>query len=255
MKRRQEQVNTKHILGVILIAFSLFSTIGALGWVLGYWDNSLQETYRGHDIYYFPQPNVYGVDIGGDSSDWPFNAGLQGCRNLIDSWLDEPDHIETYRDFEIYQIQGFRLYYAINGKETTAKWVLLESLKEYIDTEYYPTRVRIIKGEKETWIIYRQGTYPIIYWAETEGFKSPVFSSLATAKEYVNTKLETAEPEETSDNPENPEVRDPIPGNLKGERETIRDRLDAQRGMISAISGVFGLGFIALGEAERRDED
>ena len=255
MKTRLAQINAKHVVGVFLIALSLFSTIGAFGWILGYWDNSLQETYRDHDIYYFPNINVYGVDIGGVPSDWPFNAGLQGCKYMIDSWLDEPELVEIHRDFEIYQIQGFKLYYAVYGEETTAKWVVLEELKEFIDAEYYPTRVRTINGGQDIWIVYRQGTVSVIYWAETEGFKSPVFSSLTDAKEYVSIKLAAEKPEEVSDNPDFPDIQDPIPGGLEGEGDTIEDRLDAQRRMVSVISGVFGLGFIALGEVERRDDD
>ena len=255
MKTRLAQINAKHVVGVFLIALSLFSTIGAFGWILGYWDNSLQETYRDHDIYYFPNINVYGVDIGGVPSDWPFNAGLQGCRNMIDSWLDDPELVEIHRDFEIYQIQGFKLYYAVYGEETTAKWVGFEELKEFIDAMYYPTRILTIHGDQDTWFIYRQGTYSVIYWAETEGFKSPDFSSRGEAKEYVYTKLAAEEAEEVTDNPEVPDVSIPIPGGLDGEGETIGDRFDAQRGMISMISGVFGLGFIALGEAERHEDD
>ena len=254
MKTRLEQVNAKHIFGVFLIALSLFSSIGAFGWVVGYWDNSFQETYRDHDIYYFPNINVYGVDIGGDPSDWPFNAGLQGCRNMIDSWLDEPEHVETYRDFEIYQISGFRLYYGVNGEVTTGKWRLLEGLEEYIDTEYYPTSVKVFNGGQGTWIVYRQGIDPVLYWVETEGFKSPVYSSLEDAIQFVEKRLVVEEFDVVDDNAVVPGNQDPLLGDPSGGL-SVGDRLDAQREMISVISCVFGLGFIALGEAERRDND
>jgi len=254
MKIKLEKVNAKHVLGVFLIAISLFSSIGAFGWVLGYLDNSFQETYRDHDIYYFPNPNVFGVDIGGDPSGWPFNSGLQGCRNMIDSWLDEPEHVETYRGFEIYQIQGFKLYYGVHGEVMTGKWRLLESLKEYIDAEYYPTSVKTFIGDQDTWIIYRQGYDPVLYWVETEGFMSPVYSSLQEALVFVEEKLAAEDPNVVDDNPEVPEDQTPLPNGLP-EGESIGDRLDAQREMISMISGMFGLGFIALGEAERRSDD
>ena len=195
MTPKLEQINVKHIFGIFLIALSLFSAIGAFGWMVGYLDNQFQETYRDHDIYYFPNPNVYGIDIGGEPSGWPFNAGLQGCRNMIDSWLDDPEYIETYRDFEIYQIKGFNLYYGVNGEQITAKWRLLEALEEYIDAEYYPTSGNTIPGDQ-----------------------------------------------------------DPLSGASSGGL-TLGDRLDAQREMISAISGLFGLGFIALGEAERQSDE
>jgi len=254
MKTRLPPVNIKHILGFFLISISLLSSIGAFGWVLGYMDNSFQETYRDHDIYYFPNPTVYGVDIGGDPSGWPFNSGLQGCKNMIDSWLDEPKHVETYRDFEIYQIQGFMLYYGVNGEAITGKWRQLEDLKEYIDTEYYPTRVKTFTGTQNTWIIYRQGFNPVRYWAETEGFKSPDFSSQKDAREFVREKLADEDPNVIDDNPTIPDNQDPLHGDPpKG--LSIGDRLDAQREIISGISGIFGLGFIALGEAERREDD
>jgi hypothetical protein len=254
MKTRPAQVNTKHILGLFLIAISLLSSIGAFGWVLGYMDNSFQETYRDHDIYYFPNPNVYGVDISGDPSGWPFNSGLQGCKNMIDSWLDDPKQVETYRDFEIYQIQGFMLYYGVNGEAITGKWRHLEDLKEYIDTEYYPTRVKTFTNDQNTWIIYRQGYNPVQYWAETDGFKSPDFSSLKEARDFVREKIGSEPPIIVDENPETPSDQDPLPGNPpKG--LSIGDRLDTQREIISGISGIFGLGFIALGEAERRDND
>jgi hypothetical protein len=254
MKTKLEQVNAKQIVGIFLIALSLFSTIGALGWMVGYLDNSFQETYRDHDIYYFPNPNVYGVDIGGDPSGWPFNSGLQGCKNMIDSWLDEPKHVETYRDFETYQIQGFMLYYGVNGEAITGKWRHLEDLKEYIDTEYYPTRVKTFTGDQNTWIIYRQGFNPVRYWAETDSFRSPDFSSLKDTRDFVREKIASEDCIIVDENPEAPGDMNPLPGDPpKG--LSIGDRLDAQREMLSAISGIFGLGFIVLGEGERREDD
>jgi len=239
-------------LGTCLIALSLFSTIGAFGWVLGYWDNSLQETYRDHDIYYFPNINVYGVDIGGDSTDWPFNSGLQGCRNMIDSWLDAPQQVETYRDFEIYMIQGFKLYYGVKDATLTSKWAILDNLKEYIDTQFYPTSVKIFTGIQETWTIYRQGYDPVLYWAETEGLKSPTYTDLEKSIQYVEEKLAAENPEIENDQQETPGYQDPLPNGLP-DGKSIGEQLNAKREMISMISGLLGLGFIAIGEAERSD--
>jgi len=261
-KPKLDQINlsTKQSLGVFFIAVSLFTYMGGLAWVSAYWDHELVGTHRGYDIHYFPSINVYGIDIGGEASQWKYNSGYQGAKNMIDSWLDEPEHVETYRDFDIYLISGLQLYYAEGLEETTINYVNSTELKNYIDQAYYPTLVYTIHRDGDTWSIYRQGLEELetlIYWAEDETGcqSSPEYDELQGARQYVYNIYAISEGDtETPGNSTDPVTGEPIGSEYDPPGETVGDRLNAQKNLISGITAAIGIGLVAIDYGQRREK-
>lgn len=130
-------MNKRRMLGAALVVLGLFTAFNGwsvLGWTLSYWDHEFVETYRGYDIYYFVEINVYGIDTGGDPMDWKFYGSLESARAAIDNWLEDPVYVESYRGWDIYrEPSGAQRYYAVREGVETSRWPTLEELKAYID--------------------------------------------------------------------------------------------------------------------------
>jgi len=129
-------------LGVVLVALDIASPIGLV--IAGYWDHTYVETYRGYDIYYFPNIGVYGVDALGtnpplDDPSWKvvgFYGGTESARAAIDNRLDSPIFVESYNGYDIYrEPAGAQRYYGVDQEtgEETSYWTDLAGLKRYID--------------------------------------------------------------------------------------------------------------------------
>jgi len=126
-------VNKRRILGAALIAAAVFTALNGWTWVLSYWDHRKVETYRGYDIYYFPEINVYGVDNGKAPENWWFYGSVDAAEKGIDSRLDDPVPVESYRGWTVYQEPGYGRYYAVRNGTETAKWRSLDELEAYLD--------------------------------------------------------------------------------------------------------------------------
>jgi len=254
-------VSTKQALGVFFIALSLFTYLGGLAWFSAYWDNELVETYRDYDIYYFPNINVYGIDVGTEPQDWPFNTGLQGCRNKIDLFVDCPETLETYRDFTIYKLPGYNLYWGENTEDKTNTWDNLTSLKTLIDLEYYPNLIYTIHSDLGDFGIYQQGYFNPVYWGMLDGYQTLEYDQVSDAKQavrdYIEEKTEEipAPGDETTGDPIE-EPGEEYTGNADPDEtvDTIGDRLNAQKNLISGISATIGIGLVAIDYGARRDE-
>lgn len=134
MKFEKPELNRTQTLGLVLLAVSVFTHVGGWQWVLAYWDTSLAEEYRGYEIYYFPNINVYGVKIGQEKPEsWPHGSSLDALRSLIDSWMDPPEYIEQYLGWDIYRQANKGYYYATKGEEETTLWVRVTQLKDYLE--------------------------------------------------------------------------------------------------------------------------
>lgn len=254
LRKQAEQVTPKQALGAFFIILSVFTYAGGLAYISAYWDNiEYVETYRDYDIHYFPKTNFYGIDTGGEASEWPYNSELQGARNMIDSWLDEAEYVETYRDFEVYKLPSLSVYYGEGLDTKTLECHNLTVLHEYIDDMYYPTRIRTIRRQGDTWKIYRQGrTDTLRYWARNEDTMetSPEYESFDPALQYVYDIYDITEgdTEETGNSTQpSPEPVTEYPG------ETIGDRLNAQKNLVSGISAAIGVGLVAIDFGEKRD--
>jgi len=246
--------NRTQALGLVFLVIAAFSAVGGWAWVMAYWDYSPVETYRGFEIVYFSTINVYGIDTGGEPQTWAFNSGLQGARNMIDNWLDNPELIEQYRDWIIYKMGGYGLYYAENGDLTTSNWDNITDLRSYIDAEYYPTLVYTIHRDSGDYRVYRQGVTQIRYWVDLDGTELEYFETLAAAKQYVYDLVQPADPQST-ETPGDAEIPD-IDADLDPDPEdygTLGDLLDAQKWVITAISGTMGLGLVTFGSTRRDD--
>lgn len=267
-KLEQIDLSPKQALGVFFIALSLFTYMGGLVWVSAYWDHSLVETYRDYEIHFFASPNVYGVKLEGvEPINWPMARSRGSARDLIDSILDEPELQETYRDFELYMIQGYELYYGTSSTENTPKFDTVENLKNYIDQAYYPVVVRTKHRDQGDYLIYRSGLETegtLVYWVETpDGETSETYETLAeanTAAEALITEYDNhtgSIPDPGTDEPNNSTTPDP-PGQVGSEYdppgETVGDRLNAQKNLISGISATIGIGLVAIDIGAHRDE-
>jgi len=254
----KENLNRTQALGLVLLLVSAFTYVGGWAWVTAYLDHTYVETYQGYDIYYFPNINVYGVDTGGEPNQWRFNSGLTGARNMIDTWLDSPEEVETYRDFTLYRITALDLYYGEGPLGRTANWDNVTHLKAYIDAAYYPTLVYTIHSGGGEWYIYRQGLEEmgdLRYWVEHGETSSTTYDSLKEAKAYAEEwiKAETSDetPTESPGEAESPTVGNPVNG---VDPDTIGAFLEAQRLLISAVTGSMGAGLFIIGSLRREDE-
>ena len=248
-------------LGLTLITVALASFLLPASWVAAYWDTTFQEEYNGYDIYFIPAPNVYAIDTGGEPTEWTYMSDIQGARNKIDLWNDGPIEVETYRDFTVYQLPGYTIFYAEQGETRSITWDSVENLKEYIDGEYYPTLVYTIHSGDDDYEIFRKGYITPVYWGELDGYKTPEFKDLESAKVFVRNRIEEltpgTDPTETAGNdPETPVQEDPISGSTYPEdtSETVGALLLQQRTMISAVFGITGTGCLIYGTG-RRDEE
>ena len=264
------QISTKQALGYFLLVLTIFSYMGGLAWISAYWDHNLIEEYRGYEIYFFPEINVYGIAITElDITDWSFNTGMPGCRNMIDTWLDDPIHISDYRDYVIYQQPNdYGFYYAVDpetGEQITTTWNNLEDLQDYIDQVYYPYVVLTKHRDFGDYVIYRQGqNAELRYWVESpDGGLSQLYSTFDDANDAADEIIRldmqvdgsnldngsetdggTIEPSVGSQIEDGYEV----PENI----DTIGDRLRQRSILISSVFGVLGVGFIAIDAGERR---
>jgi len=269
-KQKLDQINlsTKKALGVFFIALSLFTYVGGLAWVSAYWDHSLVETYREHEIHFFASPNVYGVKLEGvEPINWPMARSRTSARDIIDSILDEPELQETYRDFELYMIQGYDLYYGTSSAENTPKFDTIENLKKYIDQAYYPVVVRTKHRDQGDYLIYRSGLESegnLVYWVVTpDGETSETFETIAEANTAAETLITEYEeqagsiPDAGTDEQNNsitPDTPDQVDSEYDPPGETVGDRLNAQKNLISGITAAIGIGLVAIDYGARRDE-
>ncbi len=194
LKNIDHNLNKKQIIGLILIFTALVAFFVPSAWVSAYWDTEFIESYRGFDIYYFPNINVYGIDVGGDVMDWTYRTNPEACRKSIDLWMDGPIFVETYRDFTIYRIPGYSLYYGESATETSNKWDNLDNLKHYIDVVFYPYHIYTIHSDLGDFLIYQQG-YPDctpvpVYWGELGVYRTLDYATEAKAKEAARTYIE-----------------------------------------------------------------
>jgi len=259
-KPEPDQINlsTKQALGVFCILLSIFTYFGGFGWVSAMWDTELQEVYRGHEIHYIPYHNMYGVNVSGPVENWPFNMKLQGCRNMIDNWLDDPTYIETYKEYEIYrESAGLHRYYGVDpatGEQVTTWTVKLQTTRDNLDQRFYGLQVWVMSYETgDTWHILKKGySGDYVYWAEhkTSDTKSPEFDTQDDAEKWVRQNHEnitgTEEPAENNTSTE--------PGDTDTDITTIGEVVESRRILISGITAAIGIGLVAIDYGARRDE-
>jgi len=252
MRPKPNKIQT---LGCVFLAAALFTALGGLGWVMAYWDTQLEETYRGFDIYYFPNIKVWGIDTGGEPQTWPTGSPRQSCRNKIDSWLDEPTLVEQHRDFTVYRLDGYGLYYAEGPSgETTTRWDNVTNLEAYLDAEYYDTLVYTIHRDGDTWEIYRRGYDDPVYWGTSGGESTPEFTSLEGAKQHIYDLLDTDDVDETVEADETPDAGDQVSGEPEGGGTTVGDLLAANKWVITGVTGFLGAGLVLYGST-REDRE
>jgi len=215
MRFEKPELNRTQTLGLILLAVSVFTYVGGWQWVLAYWDTSLAEEYRGYEIYYFPNINVYGVKIGKETpSNWPHGSSVDALRNLIDTWMDPPELIEQYLGWDIYRQANKGYYYATRGEEETTLWVRVTHLKDYLEK-----REEASTPEPET--------------PGDTGAPSDAGSQEEEGAETTDAGEDTGEEEH---------------------RETIGDLIEARKLVIAAVTGFMGVGLVAFGSVrEKRD--
>lgn len=243
--------NRTQALGLFFLVISIFSYVGGWAWVMAYWDYEYKTTYRGYDVYYFPEINFYGIDTGGEYTDWPYVSGtLLKVKLRIDSWLDDPLQVESYRDFILYEVTALGKYYGEGLGVETLQCNNLTSLRNYIDDMYYPTKVRSSHRDGDTWTIYRQGRETSLrYWVDFNGEVLQEFETLGGAEAYLKQLVEDAE--ETQLNPDTPGT---LPDEPATGIDTLGDYLDSRKIVISAVSGGLGSGLVLIGSVKREEE-
>jgi len=253
---QKPNLNMTQTFGLVLIISALAALFIPSTWVSAYWDTTHIDTYRGYDIYYFPNINVYGIDVGGEPMDWVHVSSPDAARNKIDLWEDGPITVEAYRDFMIYQLPGWDLFYGEKGDEETAIYVDIVSLKGYIDAEYYPTRISTVHKDSDTYYIYRQGFVETRIWVEYEGEILQYFDKVVAARVYIDDLAEATVEEPTTETPENPEApaqEESIPSGDEMTPGTVGEAVQQRRSMISAFLGLTGVGCFVYGTGRRRE--
>jgi len=252
--------NRTQAIGLFFMVISVFSLLGGWAWVSAYWDTDLAETYRGYDIHYFPNIHIYGIDIGGPSSEWVYLGNQETARNKIDLWVDGPITVGTYRDFTIYQLPGHDLYYGENGLMGTQIYINTTALESYIDTVYYPTRICTIhkgtEGNYDEYKIYRQGLegspVELTYWVQLDGITLEYFDTKAAARAYVADRADPT-PEapliEIPENPDTPADNEAIP---EGDYSMVDNLVDQVTDVIDYVTGA---GTSASGSSEDQRTD
>ena len=255
------ELNKTQALGLTLIICAV-ATRGIPSTWLSAWtpDIELHEAYEGYDIYYIPEAGVYAIDVGGPVDEWSYFTDIQGARNKIDLWNLGPIWVEEYRDFTLYQVPGYSLFYATRGETRTNNWDSVEKVKAYVDGEYYPTLVYTIHCEAGDYLIYRIGYHSSLYWGELDGYSTPEFSSLADAKEFVYDRIKELAPVENPTEtptiePEVPVQEEPVSeSNPEDTSNTVGSKYLQQRTLISAFMGVTGVGCFVYGTGAREEE-
>ena len=241
-------------LGVVLIVLDL-----ALPIILatsGYWDHEYVETYRGYDIYFFPEPNVYGVDtLGtnppGEDGSWRFfsesntRTGLENARAAIDNWVDNPVYVESYNGYDIYrEPAGVQRYYGVSKDtgERTSYWTDLSGLKRYIDGPQGYFTVNGLKPKKDDTIVVPPTSVTIVFnCTESPDLVNRVYITIqetdgAYASEVALKKVDTRW-EETVNLPEDGAYM--IEGYMERDLETVR--------LLSVTISTYGTtGFLGL---------
>jgi len=249
MNTEKIKLNRTQALGLVFLVICMFSYLGGFAWLTSMWDTELVETYRGYEIHYIPYHEMYGINVtGGPVEGWPFNTKLEGARNMIDSWEDEPIFIENYRDYEIVrQASGLKLYYAVDpvtGERVTANTVDLQTTRDNVDQTFYGLQVWVINyGPGDVWHIMKLGVGgDAVYYAELKDGDtvSPEF------KQNHDKIPASEEPPEEPTSAEDPNTEVP-------DVTTIGDYLNTQKIMISLVSGVLGVGLVVLGSTRREE--
>ena len=267
-QNNNRRILTKQALGFFLLSLSLFTYFGGLAWISAYWDHTKVDEYRGYEIYYFPEINVYGIEIQGlDITDWRFDSGLIGCENIIDTWLDDPIYVKDYQDYVIYQQPNdYGLYYAVDpetGEQITTTWHILDDLQGYIDQAYYPSVVVTRHTALGDYVIYRQGIDDELrYWVESpDGRLSQTFGTFNEASDAVDELIlyseqisgsTLGEGSETVSDSIEPDIGSPFGVDYEApdEVDTIGDRLRQRSALISGVFGVLGVGLIVIDAGE-----
>jgi len=268
-QKKYSQVSTKQVLGFFLISLTVFTYFGGLAWIGAYWDHARVDEYRGYEIYFFPEINVYGIEIQGlDVTDWRFNADIPGCENMIDAWLDDPIHVKDYRDYVIYQQPNdYGLYYAVDpetGEQITTVWHSSDDLLDYIDQVCYPSVVVTRHRAIGDYIVYRQGIdSELRYWIESpDGDLSQFYGTFDEVSDAVEELIRLdeqfagsnlSEGSETVSGSIEPDVGAPFGEDYEvpDDMVTIGGLLKQRSTLISGVFGVLGIGLIAIDAGER----
>jgi len=263
-------LNRTQAIGLVLIFTALAAFFIPSAWVSAYMDSELVETYRGYDIHYLPNANVYGVDIGTEIESWPFDTTIQGSKNRIDNLVDGPETIEQYRGGTIYKLTGYNRYWFEKGDIKTTGWDTLENLKTWVDLEYYPTLVYTIHSSREDFLIYRQGDENPRYWGELGDYSTLDYSRFAKARDAARAHLKEIgepRPEPDLENPdavlvdEKAETPPADPGspdtgnaNPDNPADTVGQQLATMKTLVAGVSGSIGVGLFVLGSTKREEE-
>ena len=258
---KQPRLNKAQAMGLTLLICAVAAWGIPSTW-LSAWtpEVEFQEVYEGYDIYYIPEAGVYAIDVGGPVDEWSYFTDLQGARNKIDLWTLGPLFVEEYRDFTVYQLPGYSLFYATRDEVQTNNWDSVDKIKAYVDAEYYPTLVYTIHCEAGDYLIYREGYSSPLYWGEQVGYKTPEFSKLEDCREFIHGRIEELAPTETptgtpSDESEVPVQEKPVQGggNSEDTGETVGFVLQQRRNMVAGFLGVTGVGCFVYGIGDRKE--
>ena len=135
MNYEEIKPNGTQILGGVLLIAAIFVGFGGLQYVMAYMDTTPAGEYRGYDLYYLPNINVYGADTGEEVGSWPFASSLDALRGIIDNWLDSPLAVIEYEGYVVYQeAGGAQRYYAEkDGSLATGYYWTFDEAISYID--------------------------------------------------------------------------------------------------------------------------
>jgi len=259
-------LNKSQALGLVLLITALTAWFIPAGWLMA-WTPETQflESYRGFDIYYIDEANVYTVDIGtGEVADWPYFISVRGCKEGIDLWEDGPTFVDDYRGGTIWQMPGYNLYYWESGNEKTNRWDSLESLINFVDIEYFPNLVYTIHYGNRDYEIFQQGYHDPVFWGELLEYLTPEFGTLAEVKDFIRADLEDIPIEyDTPDSTDNGEPAtppedpgEPDTGNANPDEtvDTVGEQIQTRKTMIAGVSGSMGLGLMVLGSIKRDEK-
>jgi len=144
VKMRRKPWRGAQALGLLMV---LMGALGYAGvwWVGAYWDHEFVETYEGYNIYYFPEINVYAIELEDKApQDWLFYGSLEAARRGVDSLQSEPIYVGEYKGYAIYQHAVYGYYWAEDGEGArVAQTHTLEELYQYLDGLAEPEPVTV----------------------------------------------------------------------------------------------------------------
>lgn len=257
-------LNKTQALGLVLIFTAITAWMIPASWLMAWTpETTFMESYRGYDIYYIAEANVYAIDTGGEVGSWNYQGSVQGAKYRIDFWLDGPIFVEVYRDFEVYKLNGVEFYYGEGLNDKTNTYDNLDNLKHFIDVEYYGIEVYHVEYQGESWAIMQLGYFEPVFYGVNGELITPKFSTESEAYQYLYDMLtedaeETDPPleEEAGEDPTS-EEENPIPpdtGENEGILETVSDKLEEYRILISGITGSLGAGLFIWGTTKKEEE-